>query len=65
MHTHCIAARFTAHNSVYLFMAESPSGTETNLKNKNIGDIKHTWKYFQSLEPFRPGALKTGLLNLK
>ena len=25
---------------------------KTNLKNTNIGDIKHKWEYFQSLEPF-------------
>ena len=47
-----------------MFMAESASGTETNLKNTNIGDIKHKWEYFQSQEPFYTRSPEDGFIEL-
>ena len=53
------------HTTQYgLFMVESASGTETNLKNTNIGDIKNKWKFFQSLEPFYTRSPEDGFIEL-
>ena len=57
--------KFTAHNSVCFLWLNQQAG-KTNLKNTNIGDIKHKWEYFQSLELFLDQEpLKTDLMNLR
>ena len=63
-HAHRIASSLQ-HTTQYAFLWLNQQEGKTNLKNTNIGDIKHKWEYFQSLEPFRPGALKTNLLNFR
>ena len=40
------------HITQYACLWLNQQGGKTNLKNTNIGDIKHKWEYFQSLEPF-------------
>ena len=40
------------HTTQYAFLWLNQQARKTSLKNTNIGDIKHKWEYFQSLEPF-------------
>ena len=40
------------HTAQYTFLWLNQQAGKTNLKNTNIGDIKHKWEYFQSLKPF-------------
>ena len=40
------------HTTEYAFLWLNQQARKTSLKNTNIGDIKHKWEYFQSLEPF-------------
>ena len=54
------------HTAQYTFLWLNQQAGKTNLKNTNIGDIKHKWEYFQSLELFLDQEpLKTDLMNLR
>ena len=50
-HAHRIASSLQ-HTTQYAFLWLNQQAGKTNLKNTNIGDIKHKWEYFQSLQLF-------------
>ena len=50
------------HITQYACLWLNQQAGKTNLKDTNIGDIKHKWEYFQTLEPFQTKSPEDGFI---